>query len=199
MTRIPKNRFRQSIQTLYLNKYNDPVNATMHNRPLINRFPRRARFFFALALLGWPLISQAQTVLTISGEVTKPLALQATDLTAMPHREVIANDRDGKEHQYAGIPLVDLLKQAGVTLGGELRGKNLMKYVVIKAIDGYEVLFALPELDPDFTTRTILLADRVDGAPLPAGVGPYRVVVPGEKKLARWVREVKVIEVRFAK
>ncbi len=143
--------------------------------------------------------SQAQTVLTVSGEVTKPLILQAADLTAMPHVEVTALERDGKEHRYSGILLPELLKQAGTTLGGELKGKNLTKYLLVKAADGYEVVFALPELDPDFTTRTILLADQVDGAALAPGVGPYRIVVPGEKKPARWVRDVKSIEVRLAK
>ncbi|RYF69119.1 MAG: molybdopterin-binding protein [Cytophagaceae bacterium] len=145
------------------------------------------------------LTSQAQTVLTVTGEVTKPLTLQAADLKAMAHIEVTGKDRDGKEHQYAGILVVDLLKQAGATVGGELRGENLTKYVIVKAIDGYEVLFALPELDADFASRSIILADSVDGAPLGSGVGPYRIVVPGEKKPARWIREVKSIEVQFAK
>ncbi|GAB3973452.1 hypothetical protein GCM10028806_27320 [Spirosoma terrae] len=143
--------------------------------------------------------SSAQTVLTVSGEVTKPLTLQAAELKAMPHSQVVGKDRDGKERTYSGVPLVELLKQAGTTLSGELRGENLMKYVVVKAIDGYEVLFALPEIDPDFATKTILLADSVDGAPLAQGVGPYRLVVPGEKKPARWIREVKSIEIRFGK
>ncbi|GAB3806740.1 hypothetical protein GCM10028819_42690 [Spirosoma humi] len=154
-------------------------------------------FLFAFGLTG--LSSQAQTVLTISGEVTKPLTLQGADLKTMAHTQVSAKDRDGKERQYTGILLIDLLKQAGATVGGELRGENLMKYVVVKAIDGYEVLFALPELDPEFATRMILLADQVDGAPLPDGTGPYRIIVPGEKKPARWIRQVKGIEVRFAK
>jgi DMSO/TMAO reductase YedYZ molybdopterin-dependent catalytic subunit len=158
---------------------------------------------FLLITLFQPAFAQQptgkETALTISGEVTKPLTLQAADLKALPHTEVTGKDRDGKEHHYSGVPLADLLKLAGATMGGELRGENLMKFAVVKAIDGYETLFALPELDPDFATRTILLADSVDGAPLPAGVGPYRIVVPGEKRPARWVREVKSIEVRFAK
>ncbi|QMW05539.1 molybdopterin-dependent oxidoreductase [Spirosoma foliorum] len=159
------------------------------------------RLFIAITLSFFfsTLVSRAQTVLTISGEVTKPLTLQAADLKAMPHAEVTGNDRDGKEHKYSGIPLSELLKQAGATLGSALRGENLTKYVAIKAIDGYEVIFALAEIDPEFATRTIILADAVDGAPLPQGVRPYRVVVPGEKKPARWIREVKSIEVRFAK
>ncbi len=116
----------------------------------------------------------------------------------MPHIEVTAKDHDGKEHRYAGVALVDLLKQAGTPLGGELRGKNLRKFVLVKGADEYEVLFALPELDPDFATQTILLADAVDGAPLVPGAGPYRVVVPEEKRPTRWVRNVKSIEVRLA-
>lgn len=98
-----------------------------------------------------------------------------------------------------GIALASLLQQVGATLGVVLRGENLMKYVVVKAVDGYEALYALPELDPEFTTHTIILADSVAGAPLPAGVVPYRIIVPGEKKPARWSREVRSMEVRFAK
>ncbi|AUD01752.1 molybdopterin-dependent oxidoreductase [Spirosoma pollinicola] len=143
-------------------------------------------------------IVYGQTVLTISGEVTKPFSLQAADLKAMPHAEVVAKDKDGKNHTYAGVPLAELLKQAGTTTGAELRGKNLSKVVIVKATDGYEVVFALPEIDPEFTTRIILLADSVDGNPLAQGVGPYRIVVPDEKKPARWVRDVKAIEIRFA-
>jgi DMSO/TMAO reductase YedYZ molybdopterin-dependent catalytic subunit len=156
------------------------------------------RFSALIVALLLTTASFAQTV-TVSGEVTKPLTLQPADIKAMPHIEVTAADRDGKEHTYAGVPLIDLLRQAGATVGRELKGENLTKYVTVKAIDGYEVVFALAELDPDFSTRTILLADRVDGAPLAAGTGPYRVVVPGEKKPARWIREVKAIEVKFAK
>lgn len=159
-------------------------------------YGRYGLVFFLCLLAG---SAQAQTVLTVSGDVTKPLTLQAADLKAMPHTTVTGKDKDEKEHEYGGIALVDLLKQAGTTLGGELCGKNLVKYAIIKAADGYEVLFALPEIDPEFASRTILLADSVDGHPLPQGVGPYRIIVPGEKKPARWIRDVKSIEVRFAR
>ncbi len=36
----------------------------------------------------------------------------------------------------------------------------------------------------------ILLADRRDGQPISTKEGPLRIVVPGEKKFARWVRQV---------
>ncbi len=159
--------------------------------------PRNRFLFIAVALL-LTTASVAQT-LTISGDVTKPLTLQPADLKALPHIEITAVDRDSKEHRYAGVPLITLLNQAGASTGAALKGKNLTKYVVVKAADGYEVVFALAELDPDFSTRTILLADSADGAPLADGVGPYRVVVPGEKKPARWIRQVTSLEVKLAK
>ena len=55
-------------------------------------------------------------------------------------------------------------------------------YLVVEAADGYRVVFALPELDPGYTDRTILLADRRDGKPLSDREGPLQVIVPGEKK-----------------
>jgi hypothetical protein len=67
-------------------------------------------------------------------------------------------------------------------------------YAVVKAADGYRAVYALPELDPSFTDRVILLADRRNGAPLDAKA-PFRVVVPGEKHEARWVRQVTEIDV----
>lgn len=141
--------------------------------------------------------AQAQT-LTITGEVKKPLTIQAADLKTMTRAEVTGKDHDGNEHRYTGVLLADLLKQAGATMGSELRGKNLRKYVVVQAADGYEAVYALPEIDPEFTSQTIILADSVDGKPLAAGVGPYQVIVPGDKKMARWVRRVTTIDVRVA-
>ena len=110
------------------------------NYPVV-RFISRASLALLLVLsLIIAVNGYGQTVLTISGEVTKPLTLQAADLKAIPHTDVTGTDRDGKEHRYSGVPLAELLKRAGTTLGGELRGENLMKFVVVRAIDGYEVL-----------------------------------------------------------
>jgi DMSO/TMAO reductase YedYZ molybdopterin-dependent catalytic subunit len=156
-------------------------------------------FCWAFLLVFHSFSLRAQTALSVTGEVTKPLNLTAEAIKALPHSEITAKDRDAKEHRYRGVPLFDILRLAGVSLGSDLRGKNLAKYVLVKASDGYEVLFALPEIDPEFANRTILLADAADGAPLPQGIGPYRLVVPDEKKPARWIRQVTAIEVRFAK
>ena len=87
------------------------------------------------------------------------------------------------------------MEKGGVTFGDSLRGKRLSSCLVAEAADGYRVIIALPELDPGFTDRVILLADKADGHPLDTKEGPFRIVVPGEKRMARWVRQVTILKV----
>lgn len=61
------------------------------------------------------------------------------------------------------------------------------------------MLFSLAELDPDFGNKTVILADRVDGKPLPEGKGPFRLIVPDDKALARSTYEVVELIVGLAK
>ena len=136
---------------------------------------------------------------TVEGEVLRPLKLTLDGLSKLKQTEARAKDKDNKEHVYKGVRLVDVLDSAGVTLGKQLRGENLVKYILIRAADGYEVVFSLPEVDPEFTSQTILLAYHEDGKPLPKGEGPFRMIVPNDKRPARWVREVTTIKVVFSK
>ncbi|HMG89558.1 MAG TPA: molybdopterin-dependent oxidoreductase [Chryseolinea sp.] len=138
-------------------------------------------------------------LLVVEGEVQKPLKLDISELNNLKQTEVKAKDHGGVERLYKGVMLFDILSAAGVTLGGQLRGKNLLKFVAVKAVDGYEVIFSLPEIDPEFTAQTILLAYEVDGKPLPKREGPFRMVVPNDKKHARWIREITTISVAFSK
>ena len=150
-------------------------------------------------LISAECYSQTAPFITIEGEVLKPLKVTIDNLLKYKQVEVIDKDKDGKEHKYTGVRLVDVLDSAGVTLGGKLRGENLSKYVLVKAADGYEVIFALPEIDPEFTDQTILLAYKEDGNPLKKGEGPFRMVVPKDKKHARWIREISTIKILFSK
>jgi len=160
-------------------------------------------------LLVFLLIALCQTVtlgqgvqegtLRVEGEVSQPLTFQAADLAKLKRTEVKAKDHDEKEHSFSGYVIADILQQAGAAMGPQLRGKNMNKYLLVKAKDGYQVVFALAELDSGFTDRTILLADRQDGKPIPADKGPFRIIVPGEKKHARWTWGVTSFLVRSAK
>jgi hypothetical protein len=57
------------------------------------------------------------------------------------------------------------------------------------------VVFSLGELDESIGNLQVLIADSEDGKPLPQGSGPLRLVVPADKRPARWVRMVKAIRV----
>ena len=154
-----------------------------------------------LLLLSIAFSSQAQNTatLSISGEVTTPLELKLTDLANFKQVSHKVKDRDGKEHEFTGVPLIGILEKAGVTTGSKLRGENLAKYVLISAADGYEVLYSLAEIDSDFTDQEIILATAKDGQLLGTGEGPFRIITPNDKKPARWIREVRSIKVMFAK
>jgi DMSO/TMAO reductase YedYZ molybdopterin-dependent catalytic subunit len=122
--------------------------------------------------------------LKISGEIPKPVTIYRKDLAGMKHITRTLNVH-GKEQQYTGVPVQELLTLAGVATGKQLRGANLSKYLLVKSSDGYKVIFSLVELDSSFTDRQAFLADSMEGKPLPDSVGPFRLVVPGEKKPVR--------------
>ena len=134
-------------------------------------------------------------MLSVGGEVPRPSKLTAPEFARLPRQTVRAKDHQGKEADFEGVPLVEVLKASGVKFGQDLRGPALATYLVVEAADGYRAVFALPELDPAFSDRVILLADRRDGKPLAGNEGPLRVVVPGEKRHARWVRQVIALKI----
>ena len=57
------------------------------------------------------------------------------------------------------------------------------------------VLIALPEIDPAFTNKPILLAFLRDGKPLDEKEGLYRIVIPDGKRMARSMRQVTTLKI----
>ena len=66
--------------------------------------------------------------------------------------------------------------------------------VRVTASDHYQVVFSLGELDPLLGNEPVILADTQDGHPLTKD-GPFRLIVPGDKRPARWIHNVTRIEV----
>ena len=149
-----------------------------------------------LIVLAWTAILSAADAqeIEIQNESGAPVKVSSAEITAMPHQKVSVDDH-GKTVSFEGVPLRLVLEKAGVTFGDSLRGKRLSSCLLVEAADGYRVVIALPELDPGFTDRVILLADRSDGHPLDSKDGLFRIVVPGEKRMARSVRQVTTLKV----
>lgn len=117
------------------------------------------------------------TSVVIEGEVKSRMILTPLDVDKLPKTSVAYKDKSEKEHTYSGVELGLVLKNAGVTLAEQLKGINLKKYLLVEASDGYQVVFSLAEVDPAFTDRKIILANRKDGSLLPAEEGPFHIII----------------------
>jgi DMSO/TMAO reductase YedYZ molybdopterin-dependent catalytic subunit len=134
--------------------------------------------------------------LTVSGDVAHPLSLSLDALKQIPRKTIhVKNEHAQEDEVYEGVPLATILKQAGVPQGGQIRGKVMATYVLAQGADGYQVLFSLPELDVDFQDSEVLVADTMDGKSINDKLGPLRLVVPHDKRPARWVRMLTGIKV----
>jgi DMSO/TMAO reductase YedYZ molybdopterin-dependent catalytic subunit len=143
-----------------------------------------------------PKPSSGPSDFKISGDVTTPLDLTAADLKAMPRKTLkVDNAHSKKTEVYEGVLVEDLLKKAGVPQGEALRGQAMATYVLVDAADNYRVLFSLEEFNSSFMDSEIIVADTMDGAPIPGALGPFRLVAPHEKRPARWVEMVRSLTV----
>jgi hypothetical protein len=171
------------------------------------------RRLLAVALLGLITgtigVSQAQQM--PSGEMRKPappagpLKITYNDqsaewtpalLAGLPHTTItVYNEHTKANETYAGVPLIDLLTKLGVP--DKPRGKQFRIYLVAAGSDDYEVVYSLGEVCPDVHDATVLVADSEDGKPIAAD-GPLKMVATGEKRPARWVRNLVAVRVLTA-
>ena len=112
--------------------------------------------------------------------------LPAASATLTAHRQT---------HACTGVWLTDLAVAAGLPAGEALRGPALTTIIVAEAADGYRVAFSLAELDPKLGNHKVLVANACDGKALSAADGPLRLVVPGEVRAARSVRQIRALRV----
>jgi hypothetical protein len=158
---------------------------------------KRHLVFAALFTLTLSVVVRAQQ-LTIQPESGKPTVLTRADIDGLPHVTVTTGSAD-ERNSYEGVALKVVLEKAGIGFGESLRGKRMATCLLVEAADGYRVVIALPEIDPAFTDKQILLAFTRNGKPLDEKEGPYRIVIPDEKRMARWIRQVttlKIVEVQ---
>jgi hypothetical protein len=121
-------------------------------------------------------------------ETDKPLQLDRAALARYPVTHY-SGEAHGEKATWQGVEVRELLLAAGAPLGEKLRGGELLDVVVVTANDGYRVVFALAEFDAAFGNSGAILAYQRDGKAMDASEGPYRLVVPGERRAGRWVRD----------
>jgi hypothetical protein len=151
-----------------------------------------------IPMLAFEIFAQSSPGVSVQVPGGKPVVFSRADLAAMPMTTLNVTDHD-KPASFEGVALDLLLTKAGLPSGEKLHGKAAALIVVIDAADKYRAVYALAEVDPSFSSRQVILALRRDGKDLAGAEGPYRVIATGEKRAARWIRQVQRITVQEAR
>lgn len=139
----------------------------------------------------------AQTLKIANGSQQTIISQEA--LHALSHQTVtVHNPHTNADETYSGVPLIELLKQVGAPAGHDIHGKALSEYIIATGSDGYKAVLALVEAEPDFHPGDVLVADTMNGSPLDAKSGPFKLVVTEDKRPARSVHNLVSIELKTA-
>lgn len=135
--------------------------------------------------------AQVQAGLQVQRAGQPPHALSLEQIVALkPITQQAAVEHT--DRSWTGPLLWDVLVNAGaVDPAKPAEAVHLGVHVV--GADGWVAVFGLAELSPEFAGKPIQLADRVNGEAIP---GPgLRLIVPGERRGGRSVRDVVRIEI----
>jgi DMSO/TMAO reductase YedYZ molybdopterin-dependent catalytic subunit len=156
-----------------------------------------ARGFAALAVLLWLASPRALAAdpggiaVSVAGGAETVLTMEA--LAAMPAVAVpFAAGHGGHAASFEGPLLWGVLDRTGV-IDAAKPASQVRQSVLITGSDGYTAVLALGEISPAFEGKQVILAERMDGQAL--APGHLRIVVPGDARGGRSVRDVARITV----
>jgi hypothetical protein len=147
-------------------------------------------YIVVLALMSAPA-ARSQSL-----EVTYQQKHATAQLQQMPHTDVSAKGHDGVSGTFSCVPIKDILATVQAPTGENLRGPGMSLVLIASAKDNYQAAFALAELDESIGDKPAFVCDKQDRQPLSASDGPIRLVVPSDKRPARWVRMLTGLEIK---
>jgi hypothetical protein len=147
---------------------------------------------------GCPYCVTIEAPLMVQGIGGTSAMLSPTDIWKLPQQTVKTTDH-GVPVTFQGVLLTDVLAKVDLPTGEKFHHAAASYYLVVGAKDGYRVVFAWAELDSGFMDKPVYLVTMRDGKRLDDKQGPFALVVPGEKRNARWVRQVTLLDMRQAK
>jgi DMSO/TMAO reductase YedYZ molybdopterin-dependent catalytic subunit len=121
--------------------------------------------------------------------------LTAEDVAQLPATQValsLASEHGTRQVSFEG-PLLWTLFDHAHAIDPEKPREQVRQTIEVTGRDGYSVILALAEIAPAFEGKQVILAERMDGEPL--GPEHFRIVVPGERRGGRSVRDVVRIAV----
>lgn len=151
---------------------------------------------FASLLLALAAPAAAQDV-TVSKADGTQVTLSAATLADLPRAQVTVPG-DAGPSLYEGPPLAYVMRAAGLPVGMRAHGDPMRGYLVVRGADGYAAVVSAVEADKDLHKDVAILADTLDGQPLPEREGPRRLVIGDDIKSWRSVRQVVAMDYRIA-
>lgn len=131
----------------------------------------------------------AQESLTIEGVGGRTLRYTAAQLQALGGDTLRVELHHQRPTTYAIVPLRRLLAEGGVVVDS-LKGRQLTMVVIAEARDDYRVAISLGEMAKGLGGREVVIAYRRDNAPLTQEEGPFRLIVKGDERAARSIRQL---------
>jgi DMSO/TMAO reductase YedYZ molybdopterin-dependent catalytic subunit len=137
---------------------------------------------------------QSQGIALIGGSgAASTLSMQM--ITALPAASLNVTFLTGKgpvHARFAGPLLWTILVKAGGIDPSKPR-RQAGQTVLVTGQDGYSAALAIGEMSPDFEGKSVILAETMNGHPL--GATHLRIVIPGDRRGARYVRDIVRIAV----
>jgi hypothetical protein len=157
------------------------------------RIIARAVSTAAIALsFGAPVLAQVPLPLRLpDGRSVSFSSARLTELATDTLRVALHH---GQEQTFRVVKLGALLLDAGVRIDS-VRGPRTTWVVVAAAADGFRAAFTLAELAEDLGPSRVYLAVGTTTGPLPPDEGPFRLLVPTDRRQGRWARQVVSLEV----
>ena len=137
-----------------------------------------------------PATPSTSVTLSVGGKTT---TLSMTDLQAMPQKTLtVHNEHTKKDETYTGVELAGLLAKYGAPFDKAGEKKIFHSYLRVEGTDHYFVLYSGAEVQNAIHNADVLVAISMDGKPLGED-GQIKLVASGEKRPARWVRNLSSI------
>jgi hypothetical protein len=138
-----------------------------------------------------PAASAQGVVITQSVDQTQTIDRTVVEqLPAIEQQVSFLTGHGNEQATYTGALLWSVLERSEA-LSSDPRTR-LRRTVAVTGRDGYMAVLGLAEIDPEFAGKRVILAYRRDGQPLPGD--ELRLVVPGDRRGGRSVRDVVKIE-----
>ena len=134
----------------------------------------------------------------IFGDVAHPGTWSLADMKKLPTETVelkYLSATGVQQHQhFTGVRLWDVLQLAESSDDPPVSA--LTSYLILRARDGYYVVFSMGEIAPDYGDQPYVLAWKTEGHPLPDEQKPLMLVAPGDRTDGRFIYGIVSIEVR---